>query len=238
MNDSLTSMLDLARGPLFRFTFALMVLGLARLVLLTIYRSARAYALAGDKGVNWSLIRQRTLWWLFPFGRFARTRTGYSVISFVFHVGLIIVPVFLFAHVHLWERGLGFSWWTLPPIVADVLTIVTIIAAIGLIVGRVSSQLSRAISRGWDYAWPVLLLVPFVSGLFAAHPTWCPVDYRVMLLIHILSAELIFVLIPFSKIAHCVLVPFSQLVSELGWRFPATAGKDVARDLGKESVPI
>jgi hypothetical protein len=59
-----------------------------------------------------------------------------------------------------------------------------------------------------------------------------------MMLIHVLSAELIFVLIPFTKIAHCVLIPFSQLVSDLGWRFPSTAGRDVARALGKESVPI
>ena len=62
--------------------------------------------------------------------------------------------------------------------------------------------------------------------------------YQVMLLIHVLSAELIFVLIPFSKIAHCVLIPFSQLVSDLGWRFPPTAGKDLAKALGKESVPL
>ena len=67
---------------------------------------------------------------------------------------------------------------------------------------------------------------------------WCPVDYHVMMLIHVLSAELIFVLIPFSKVAHCVLVPFSQLVSDLGWRFPASAGRDVARALGKESAPL
>ena len=59
-----------------------------------------------------------------------------------------------------------------------------------------------------------------------------------MMLIHVLSAELIFVLIPFSKVAHCVLIPFSQLVSDLGWRFPATAGRDVAKALGKESVPL
>ncbi len=238
MNLSLTSMLEFARGPLFRFTFALMVLGLARLVILTIFRSAYAYFMAGDKRLLWHIIRQRTLWWLFPFARFRRTRTAYSVISFVFHVGLIIVPLFLFAHVYLWRRGLGIWLPALPAWLAELLTVVTIVAAIALFAGRVSSKLSRTISGGWDYAWPLILVAPFLSGFLAAHPTVCPVDYQVMLLIHVLSAELIFVLIPFSKIAHCVLVPFSQLVSDLGWRFPATAGKDVAKALGKESAPI
>jgi len=230
--------LEFARGPLFRFTFVLMVLGLVRLVGLTIYGVVRAHALAGDKRLCWPLIRQRTLWALFPFTRLHRARGVYGVTSVVFHLGLIVVPIFLFAHVHLWQRGLGVSWPTLPPIIADILTIVTIVAAVGLFVARVGSRLSRALGRAEDYAWPWLLAIPFASGLLAAHPAWCPISYDVMLLIHVLSAELIFVLIPFSKIAHCVLIPFSQLVSDLGWRFPTTAGRDVAKALGKESTPV
>ena len=238
MNETVESMLEFARGPLFRFTFALMVLGLVRLVGLTVYGAVRTYMLAGDKRLLWPIIRQRTLWALLPFSRLSRTRAAYSVVSFVFHVGLIVVPVFVFAHVYLWERGVGISLPALPPHLADLLTIVTVVAAVALLVGRIGSPLSRTLSRAQDYAWPLLLIVPFISGFFAAHPTWCPVSYQVMLLIHVLSAELIFVLIPFSKIAHCVLIPFSQLVSDLGWRFPASAGRDVAKALGKESVPI
>ncbi len=238
MNETVEAMLEFARGPLFRFTFAVMVFGLARLVGLTIYGAIRTYALAGDKRLLWPIIRQRTLWTLFPFSRLGRTRGVYSIISVVFHAGLIIVPIFLFAHIHLWERGLGIRWAALPPRVADVLTVVTVVAALALFAGRVGSPLSRTLSRAQDYAWPWLLMAPFVSGFLASHPTWCPVDYPVMLLIHVLSAELVFVLTPFSKIAHCVLIPFSQLVSDLGWRFPATAGRDVAKALGKESVPI
>lgn len=238
MIATVQQMLEFARGPLFRVTFVLMVLGLARLVGLTVYGALRTYALAGDKRLLWPIIRGRTMWALFPFLRLHRTRAVYGVISVVFHLGLIGVPIFLFAHVFLWKQGLGVSWAALPPIVGDVLTIITIVAAVALFVGRVRSPLSRALGRAQDYAWPWLLAVPFISGFLAAHPTWCPAPYNVMLLIHILSAELIFVLIPFSKIAHCVLIPFSQLVSDLGWRFPATAGRDVAKALGKESVPI
>lgn len=238
MSETVEHMLEFARGPLFRFTFALMVFGLVRLVGLTIYGAIRAHALAGDQRLPWSLIRQRTLWVLFPFSRLTRTRAFYSIISLVFHVGLIVVPIFLYAHVRLWERGLGIAWPVLPARAADTLTIVAIAAAVVLFVGRVASPLSRTLSRSQDYVWLWLLMVVLASGLFASHPRWCPVDYHLMLLIHVLSAELVFVLMPFSKIAHCVLLPFSQLVSDLGWRFPATAGRDVARALGKESAPI
>ena len=238
MNETVGSMLEFARGPLFRFTFALMVLGLVRLVGLTVYGVVRTYMAAGDKRLLWHIIRQRTLWALFPFARLRRTRAAYSIVSFVFHAGLIVVPVFLFAHVHLWGQAIGITWPTLPPHAADVLTIVTVVAAVALFAGRVGSSLSRTLSRAQDYAWPWLLTLAFVSGFFAAHPTWCPVSYQAMLLIHILSAEAIFVWMPFSKVAHCVLIPFSQLVSDLGWRFPASAGRDVAKALGKESAPI
>jgi hypothetical protein len=231
-------MLAFARGPLFRFTFALMVFGLIRLVCLTVYNAVRTYALAGDRRLLWPIIRQRTAWTLVPFSRLRRARPAYSVVSFVFHVGLIVVPIFVFAHVHLWERGIGVSWPALPPRVADILTLVVIVTALVLFLMRAGSPLSRTLSRAEDFAWPWLLMLPFVSGFLAAHPTWCPVGYDVMMLIHVLSAELIFVLIPFTKVAHCVLIPFSQLVSDLGWRFPASAGRDVARALGKESTPV
>ncbi len=238
MSETVGTMLDFARGPLFRLTIAVMALGLVRLVLLALYGIVRTYMMAGDKRLPWPVIRQRTLWGMFPFMRLARTRAVYGVVSALFHVGLLIVPVFLFAHIHLWQRGLGISWFALPPIVADILTIMTIVTGLLLFVMRAGSPLSRTLGRFQDYAWPILLVLVFLSGLFASHPTWCPVSYHVTLLIHVLSAEAAFVLMPFSKIAHCVLVPFSPLVSDLGWRFPATAGRDVCKALGKESTPI
>lgn len=238
MNESVQSMLEFARGPLFRFAFALMVLGLVRLVALTLYGAVRTYLQAGDKRLLWPVIWQRTLWVLFPFSRVHRTRPVYTAVSIVFHIGLIVTPIFLFAHVHLLGQATGITWFVVPPLAADVLTIVTIIAAVALFSARISSPLSRELSRAQDYLWPWLLIVPFASGFLGAHPSWCPISYQIMMLVHVLSADLIFMMIPFSKIGHCVLIPFSQLVSDLGWRFPATAGKDVAKALGKESVPI
>lgn len=232
------SVLEFARGPLFQLTFALMVLGLLRTLGLAIFGIIRLRRQAGNQQVAFGAVLKRTVQWLIPVERLWRVRPIYSLISVIFHVGLIVVPIFLLAHIQLWERGLGLRWLALPPLAADVLAISTVVTGLLLFIGRVGHRAARTLSRFQDYLWPPLLILPFLSGFLAVHTSLCPFDYRVMLLIHILSAELIFVLIPFTKIAHCVLLPLSQLVSELGWRFPANFGRDLTITLGKEGEPI
>jgi hypothetical protein len=58
------------------------------------------------------------------------------------------------------------------------------------------------------------------------------------MLLHILSAELIFILIPFTKIAHCVLMPISQLICTLGWKFPADTDDAICTTLNKKGAPV
>ena len=232
------AILEFARGPLFRLTFALMVLGLLRVFALDIIGIVEAYRRAGDRNLPWGLTISRTLEWLFPVKRLAHNRPFYSIFAILFHVGLILTPIFLFAHVQLWESGLGIGWWTLSPAVANWLTIGTIVFGLAIFVGRVGSAPARAISRKQDYLWPLLLLVPFVSGYLAANAGVSPAVYRAMMLMHILSGELIFVLLPFTKIAHCVLMPLSQLVSTVAWKFPAETDKEIAITLDKEGAPV
>jgi len=50
--------------------------------------------------------------------------------------------------------------------------------------------------------------------------------------------RLVLVLVPTTKIAHCALYPFTQLLFQLGWHFPADTGRHVAIALGKENQPI
>ena len=57
------------------------------------------------------------------------------------------------------------------------------------------------------------------------------------MLVHVYSANLILLLIPFSKIAHCVLTPLSQVVTAVAWKFPAGAGDRVAATLGYADRP-
>lgn len=232
------ALLDFARGPLFRLTFALMALGLARILILDLWGAIEAYRRAGDKTIPWGLVARRTVEWLVPVKRVTHRRPVYSILSIVFHVGLLLVPIFLFAHIELWRSVLGFGWPALPHLWADVLTISTVATALLLFLGRVGARNSNFLSRKQDYLWPLLLLVPFATGFVCAGTAVGPWWYQFFMAVHILSAELIFVLIPFTKIAHCVLMPLSQLIMVLAWKFPARVDEDVTTTLDKKGAPV
>jgi len=234
----LEAFIDFAKGPLFRLSLAIMILGLIRLVLLTIYGAIKANWRAGDKTLRWGYIIRYTLYWVFPVNKVFKQRPVYSIISMLFHAGLILVPIFLFSHNQLWEKSLGITWFALSKNLADILTVTTIVTGVMLLLFRLDSKESRFLSRKQDYLWLILLIIPFVTGFLAANGGLNPIHYRFCMLLHFLSADLIFLLIPFTKIAHCVLFPFSQLVSAQGWRFPANYGYDVAKTLEREELPI
>ena len=59
-----------------------------------------------------------------------------------------------------------------------------------------------------------------------------------MMLIHVMSANLIFVLIPLTKLSHIVLMPAAQVVADVAWRFTPDAGRKIALALGKENEPV
>jgi nitrate reductase gamma subunit len=215
-----------------------MLLGLIRIILLDLYGAYRAYSRAGDKSLPWNLILRRSFEWLIPIKRIGRNRPLYSVFSVLFHIGLLLVPIFLFAHIQLWKSGLGVSWVSLPYLWAKWLTISTIIFAVFLLIGRIFSRSSSFISRKQDFLWPLLLLLPFITGFVCSHLTVSPSIYRIFMLVHVLSGNLIFILIPFTKIAHCVLMPLSQFICVLAWKFPADTDDDVCTTLNKKGAPV
>lgn len=232
------ALLEFARGPLFRFSFAIMILGLLRVFVLDIWGAIEAFRRAGDKVVDWSTAVKKTIQWLIPVKKAPKNRPIYSIFSIGFHIGLIILPLFLFAHVQLWKAGLGISWITLDKNWADILTLTTIGFAIALFIGRIAFRTSRAISRKQDYIWPMLLIIPFITGYICANLTINPATYQFSMLLHILSGELIFVMLPFTKIAHCIIMPLSQFIIAIAWKFPADTDEPIVVTLNKKGEPV
>ncbi|MFC1601326.1 hypothetical protein ACFL34_03160 [Candidatus Sumerlaeota bacterium] len=226
-----------AKGPAFWFAFTFMVLGLARHVGLTVWAVGRALWRAGDKSLPCRQIAAATLKWLLPFGK-VRARTLYSATTLAFHVAIIVVPVLLAAHIELWRRGVGLGWPAIPNRLADALTLVAIVTALALVVERLAARDSRRLSRFQDYAIPLVIALPFISGFLAMHPTLNPFSYQATMFIHVMSGNLVFILIPLTKLSHAVLLPTTQLVSEVAWHFPPDAGSKVALALGKENESI
>jgi nitrate reductase gamma subunit len=233
----LTDWLEWARGPVFRFAFLLLLLGFVRLAVLNAINIVSVWSRARARRVPWGGIVRETLHWMFPYRR-TRSHRLITVTSFLFHIAIIVTPVFLFAHIALWRRGVGVGWAALPEVVSDYLTLLAIATGTILFVKRVSSRLARTLSRPQDYLILLLLLAPFVSGYLAAHPGVNPFGYNATMFVHVMSGNLILMLIPFTKLSHAVLFPTTQLVSEMAWHLAPGSGEKVALALGKENEPI
>lgn len=229
----MTEWLEWARGPAFIFSFTLMILGLTRNFTLTIWGIVRAIMKAGDKKIPWKNLAVTSFAWILPFKKI-RERVWYSIASILFHIGLILVPLFLIEHIALWRRGIGFGWPSINQTLADGLTLLTIAMILALLVGRIGSRTARALTRPQDLILLFILLVPFLSGFLGSHPAMNPFSYTATMLVHVLGSNLIMCLIPFTKLCHCVLLPLTQVVAEVGWHFPPNTGKNVALSLGKE----
>ncbi len=229
--------IEFARGPLFVGAFSFMVLGYIRHFLLTIVEVKRALSRAGDKNLPGKLIWRATLKWLNPLGDL-KNRALMRLFSMLFHIAILVVPIFLAGHIALIARGIGLSWPAISNELADALTIIAVIAAVILVVQRTMSRATRALSRFQDYALPLVIAVPFASGFFLMHPFLSPFAYESTLLVHVMSANFVFFLMPITKLSHAVLLPSVQLVSEVGWHWPKDSGSRVGIDLKKEGEPV
>lgn len=229
--------IDFARGPLFRIALTVFVLGLAYRIVVTVAQMVAAWRRAGDRRVPYREAVSATVSWLLPL-RLLRTRPAYSVASFTFHLGVVLVPLFLAGHVGLLGPNVAAVWPTFSPLLADTLTVVAILALAVLLVGRIVTRSARGLTRAQDVLILLLLGATLALGFLAAHPALSPFAARTMLLGHILCGNLILVLAPLTKIAHCAIYPFTHLLFQLGWHFPAATGQHVAIALNKEDEPI
>jgi nitrate reductase gamma subunit len=146
--------------------------------------------------------------WIIPWGSASlRQQPVFSIVLFVFHFFLLAVPLFLLAHNMLWEEAFGVSLWSMPDNWADVFTVVVILAGAFMFLRRLIRPEVRIMTSAWDYTLLILTLLPFVTGFLAYHQ-WGP--YNTLLILHILTAEILLVIIPFSKLAHVILFFFSR----------------------------
>jgi hypothetical protein len=239
MDRSIVVALDIAQGPVFRFALALAVFGLLRNLLLTLSDALAAYLAERDRTVLRHKIGLRVAWIVFPTlilhragwlptaGKFLY-HTFFSCVSLVFRLGVILVPVFMVAHVHLWERALGISWPAFPGTLADTLSYLTLATGLLLFLGRVYSAPLRRTEPAWAFFKPLLLMTPFLTGVLAMHPAWSPLDYHVMLLAHVLSAALVIALLPFARL-FSLQMKLTRVLPEAEWNpqgAPASADAD------------
>ncbi len=111
-------MYNFITGPLLWVTFAIFFIGLTVRVVLYIrgldWRldrvAYRAYPGLGIKGAISSVVH-----WLIPFGSYGwRAKPLYTIVFFVFHIGLVVTPLFLVGHAIILKERWGLNWPTIP----------------------------------------------------------------------------------------------------------------------------
>ncbi|MGD8519988.1 MAG: nitrate reductase [Desulfobacterales bacterium] len=157
--------------------------------------------------LNWGL--KSILHWILPWASASmRKQPFFTLMAFSFHLTLLTVPLFLDAHNTLWNEAFGLNLWSIPDVLADVMTIILIVTAIFLIIRRIWRAEVRILTGAWDYILLILTTTPFITGFLAYHQ-WGP--YETLLILHILSAQVLLILIPFSKLSHMILFFFTRV---------------------------
>ena len=154
--------------------------------------------------------------WMIPFlPRSARMSPVYYGISYLFHILLFLVPLFLASHIVLINEAFQLSWPALNDQVADWLTVGVIVALVFFAIRRGTVPEVKFLTGAMDYLLIVLVLLPFLTGFLAYHQWFA---YRWVTVLHILSGELMLIIIPFSRFSHMLTAPLTRayMGSEFG----------------------
>jgi len=154
--------------------------------------------------------------WIIPFATVNWKRHPVlTVVTFAFHICLIITPVFLLSHAILWDESWNIRLWTLPDGVADIMTLIVVGSCIFFLVRRLVSPEVQFVTTVSDYAILAIVAAPFITGFIAYHQ-W--INYQFFMILHIISGEIMLVAIPFTRLSHMLFSPFTRayMGSEFG----------------------
>ena len=128
--------------------------------------------------------------------------------GYVYHVGLAVIVFGYLPHIHFVKRLTGIGWPALPEPVFIVSVGLTFVSLFIALMERLSDPVRRLLSGFDDYfSWCVVVL-PLATGMIAIQQS-----DPLPLAIHLLSVELLFVWLPFGKLAHAFLVFASRGVT-------------------------
>jgi nitrate reductase gamma subunit len=205
----------LATGPLAWAAFIIFIGGsLFRLIHLLVLVHRKEKFIYTYMSFKFSL--RSILHWLTPFGTTNwRLHPWLTVVTFAFHICLVLTPIFLLAHIVLWDEAWNIRWWALPDWLAIVMTVI-VIAGCGffLIRRRVTPEVAYVTSAS-DYLILFLTAAPFLTGLIA-YFQWF--DVRLFTLLHVLAGEAMLIAVPFTRISHMLFAPLTRayMGSEFG----------------------
>ncbi len=123
------------------------------------------------------------------------------VVTCIFHILIFIVPIFLLAHNIFLEATWGIRFWSFSESLSDALTLLLLLGGLFFLCRRVFLRQVRSITTSYDYLVLLIVLAPFITGFFATHQWF---DYRTMISLHVLSGEIMLIIIPFTRLGHMI----------------------------------
>ena len=199
-------MYEFARGPLVWIALLTFFVGsLIRIVVMI--KTAKK-----DKVVlpymNFKLGMRSIMHWIIPYaGVNMRLRPIFTFLSFVFHICLLLTPVFALGHVMLWKESWAISWWTLPESLTNLMTIIVVVTGIIFLLRRIADPAVRYVSTFKEYLLLVLVMAPFITGLMAYYQIF---DYKTIITIHMWSGSIWLISIPLTWLSHMFYFPFTR----------------------------
>jgi len=204
------------RGTGMQIALGIFFLGITiRIVEMLMIGRAPDLAVARKSGIaaGWRTIFHRSL----PTPGMMKREPLVFLGGYIFHLGFFIVLLFSIPHIELFHGVWGFRWPGLPRSLIDITSILAIGALVALLVHRLVDPVRRFLSRSGDYISWVVTILPLVTGYFVTHNMVLP--YTPMLALHILSVELLLIVLPFTKLIHM----FTLFLSR--WYNGAMAGR-------------
>jgi nitrate reductase gamma subunit len=139
--------------------------------------------------------------------------------GYVYHLGLAVIVFGYLPHIAFVERLTGVAWPALPGPVVYVCVGLTFVSLFLALFERLTDPVRRLLSGFDDYFSWIVVFLPLATGMIAIHQSYVPGAvaapplYPLPVAIHLLSVELLFLWLPFGKLAHAFLVFASRAVT-------------------------
>ena len=156
------------------------------------------------------------LHWIIPFGSLGwRSQPVLTIMTFAFHISLFVAPLFLLSHVIMLKEGIGISWATVSDSTADIMTLIVLIGCVFFIGRRIFKKDVKYLTSPNDFLLIGIVIAPFLTGFIAYHQFFA---YKLMMVLHIISGEILLMAIPFTRLSHMLLSPLTRayMGSEFG----------------------
>mgnify|MGYP005847764385 CR=1 FL=1 len=219
-------MYEMLRGPLILIhwvTFFVVCLVLI-IRFINLYRSSRTMDPVLYDNWNWKWAFRSIVRWLIPFGSEGMKNHPFITLAyFSLHFTLLAMPVFISSHIFFWRQPTQAGLWLISDRIADIMTVIFVASILFIVIRRAVAPEVRIVTTVGDYLLLALVAAMFLTGYLAYH-RWIAfgINYKNILILHILLGELLMILIPFTKLGHMILFFFTRAI--IGVEFGARRG--------------